>query len=188
MWLCARDMHARGTLAKDVVVATVMSNVGLEIALASLGIELRRTSVGDRYVVEEMRKGGYNLGGEQSGHILFLDDSTTGDGIMSALKVLALMARDGKKLSDLNEGFERLPQITVNLGVAEKRPFEQLPTFQNAVAEVERELGDAGRVLVRYSGTELKARVMVEGRDPVRVHEIANELAESLKQALEGTG
>lgn len=107
---------------------------------------------------------------------------------MSALKVLALMARDGKKLSDLNEGFERLPQITVNLGVAEKRPFEQLPTFQNAVAEVERELGDAGRVLVRYSGTELKARVMVEGRDPVRVHEIANELAESLKQALEGTG
>ena len=186
MWLCARDMHARGTLAKGTVVATVMSNLGLELALASLGVELKRASVGDRYVVEEMRRGGYNLGGEQSGHILFLDESTTGDGIMSALQVLALMARSGKKLSDLNEGFERFPQITVNIGVAEKRPLEDLPTFRDAVAEVEEELGDAGRVLVRYSGTELKARVMVEGRDETRVHELANLLAERLEQALAG--
>jgi len=188
MWLCARDMHERGTLEKATVVATVMSNLGLELALGSLGIDLERAAVGDRYVVEAMRKGGYNLGGEQSGHILFLDESTTGDGIMSALQVMALMARSGKRLSDLNRGFERLPQIMVNIGVAEKRPLEELPAFQDAVTEVEEELGDTGRVLVRYSGTELKARVMVEGRDEARVHEMANELAEKLKQALAGGG
>jgi len=188
MWLCARDMHERGTLEKATVVATVMSNLGLELALGSLGIDLERAAVGDRYVVEAMRKGGYNLGGEQSGHILFLDESTTGDGIMSALQVMALMARSGKRLSDLNRGFERLPQIMVNIGVAEKRPLEELPAFQDAVTEVEEELGDTGRVLVRYSGTELKARVMVEGRDEARVHEMANELAEKLKQALAGAG
>lgn len=186
MWLCARDMHRRGTLANDAVVATVMSNLGLELALSSIGVEMIRASVGDRYVVEEMRKGGYNLGGEQSGHILFLDDSTTGDGIMSALQVLALMARSGKKLSHLNDGFERLPQVLVNIGVAAKRPLEELPSFVAAVAEVEEELGDAGRVLVRYSGTELKARVMVEGRDEARVHTLANGLAETLKRALGG--
>jgi phosphoglucosamine mutase len=184
MWLCARDMHERGTLSKGAVVATVMSNLGLEVALSTLGVELKRASVGDRYVVEAMRKGGYNLGGEQSGHILFLDESTTGDGIMSALQVLALMARSGKKLSELNQGFERFPQSLVNIGVAAKRPLEELPAFQDAVTEVEEELGDEGRVLVRYSGTELKARIMVEGRDEARVHELANELAGKLKQTL----
>ena len=184
MWLCARDMHERGRLSNRTVVATVMSNLGLEMALHSLGIELKRAAVGDRYVVEEMRRGGYNLGGEQSGHILFLDDSTTGDGIMSALQVLALMARSGKKLSDLNEGFERFPQVTVSIGVSARRPLDELPTFQDAVGEVEEELGDAGRVLIRYSGTELKARVMVEGRDETRVHAMANQLAEKLKQSL----
>jgi len=188
MWLCARDLHKRGELANDTVVATVMSNLGLERALGTLGIDLKRAAVGDRYVVEEMRRGGYNLGGEQSGHILFLDDSTTGDGIMSALQVLALMARSGKNLSDLNEGFERFPQITVNIGVAEKRPLEELPSFQQAVAEVEGELGSDGRVLIRYSGTELKARVMVEGRDEKRVHEMAHHLADELKRSLAGAG
>ena len=186
MWLCARDMHERGTLANDTVVATVMSNLGLEIALSSIGVELIRSAVGDRYVVEEMRKGGHNLGGEQSGHILFLDDSTTGDGIMSALQILALMARRREKLSNLNNGFQRLPQSLVNIGVATKRPLEELPSFLAAVAEVEEELGEAGRVLVRYSGTELKARVMVEGRHEERVHALANGLAESLKRALGG--
>jgi phosphoglucosamine mutase len=188
MWLCARDMHERGRLSNRTVVATVMSNLGLEMALHSLGIELKRAAVGDRYVVEEMRRGGYNLGGEQSGHILFLDDSTTGDGIMSALQVLALMARSGKKLSDLNEGFERFPQVTVSIGVSARRPLDELPTFQDAVGEVEEELGDAGRVLIRYSGTELKARVMVEGRDETRVHAMANQLAEKLKQSLASVG
>jgi len=188
MWLCARDMKARGTLANDTVVATVMSNLGLELALESIGVSLHRAQVGDRYVVEAMREAGHNLGGEQSGHILFLDDSTTGDGMMSALQVLALMARSGQRLSELNEGFERLPQVLVNIGVAEKRPLEELPSLQDALADVEDELGDAGRVLIRYSGTELKARVMVEGRDESRVHEIANHLAGKLKQALASVG
>jgi len=186
MWLSARDMQARGTLANDTVVATVMSNLGLEVALSSIGVDMIRTSVGDRYVVEEMRKGGHNLGGEQSGHILFLDDSTTGDGMMTALQVLALMSRSGKRLSDLNVGFERLPQVMVNISVSEKRPLEELPTFQAAVREVEAELGESGRVLVRYSGTELKARVMIEGRDETRVENLANGLAQTLKQALGG--
>ena len=184
MWLCARDMNERGRLANHTVVATVMSNLGLELALSSIGVDLIRASVGDRYVVEEMRKGGHNLGGEQSGHILFLDDSTTGDGIMSALQVLALMARSGTKLSHLNDGFERLPQVLVNIAVAEKRPLSELPSYLAAVAEVEKELGDAGRVLVRYSGTELKARVMVEGRDEDRVRTLAEGLAATLERAL----
>ncbi len=187
MWICARDLHERGELARAGVVATVMSNIGLEIALNSIGVELLRAPVGDRYVVEEMREGGYNLGGEQSGHILFLDDSTTGDGIMSALRILALMARSGQPLSELSEGFDRLPQVTVNIGVDEKRPLEGLSALQEAIEEVERELGTAGRVLIRYSGTENKARVMVEGRDEARVHELANQLASKLKQALGGT-
>jgi phosphoglucosamine mutase len=165
-----------------------MSNLGLEVALSSIGVELERTSVGDRYVVEAMRKGGHNLGGEQSGHILFLDDSTTGDGIMSALQVLALMARSGKQLSDLRDGFERFPQVTVDMAVSEKRPLEELPSFLSAVRDVEEELADAGRVLVRYSGTELKARIMVEGRDEKRVQMLADGLAKTLEQALDGPG
>ena len=184
MWLCAKDMHKRGELDGNALVATVMSNLGLEIALGSIGVDLIRTAVGDRYVVEEMRRGGYNLGGEQSGHILFLDDSTTGDGMMSALQLLAMLARSGRTLSQLDEGFERLPQVMVNIGVSEKRPIEELTAFGEQVAEVEEELGDEGRVLIRYSGTENKARVMVEGRDESRVHEIANHLASKLKQAL----
>lgn len=187
MWMCARHMKSAGTLAKDTVVATVMSNLGLELALESIGVDLIRTQVGDRYVVEAMREGGFNLGGEQSGHILFLDHSTTGDGMMSALQVLALMARTGERLSTLTAGFERLPQVMVNVGVAEKRPLEELKRFQEQVSEIEDELGEAGRVLIRYSGTENKARVMVEGRDETRVHEMANELASGLKRALAAT-
>jgi len=188
MWLCARDLLARGGLKKEGVVATVMSNLGLEVALADMGIGLVRAPVGDRYVVEEMRRGGYNLGGEQSGHILFLDHTTTGDGLMSALQLLAVMRRSGKRLSELTAGFERFPQVMVNIGVAEKRPLEELPTVQEAIEEVEEELGDAGRVLIRYSGTELKARVMVEGRCETRVHELANHLASKLRRALSAAG
>ena len=186
MWLCARDLQIRGKLVGGGVVSTVMSNLGLETALDSIGLKLIRAQVGDRYVVEEMRRGGYNLGGEQSGHILFLDHSTTGDGMMSALQVLALMARSGKPLSELNEGFERFPQVMVNIAVGKKHPIEDLPQVQEAIGEVEQELGDAGRVLIRYSGTENKARVMVEGRDEARVHELAQHLAAVLKQALGG--
>jgi len=157
MWICARELHERGELANNGVVATVMSNLGLETALDAIGVELLRAPVGDRYVVEEMRKGGYNLGGEQSGHM---------------------------SLSQLAEGFERFPQVMVNIGVDAKRPLEELSTLQESIEEVERELGNAGRVLIRYSGTENKARVMVEGRDEARVHELANHLANELKQAL----
>lgn len=184
MWLCAKDLHARGELKGNAVVATVMSNLGLEVQLAELGIDLIRAQVGDRYVVEEMRKGGYNLGGEQSGHILFLDHSTTGDGMMSALQVLAVLARSGRPLSEISSGFVRYPQALVNIGVAQKRPLEELASVQDSIADVESELGSEGRVLIRYSGTENKARVMVEGRVEARVHELAEGLASTLKQAL----
>ncbi len=186
MWLCARDMQKRGVLKGGAVVATVMSNLGLEIALGDLGIDLIRASVGDRYVVEEMRKGGYNLGGEQSGHILILDHGTTGDGMMSALQVIAMMARKSEPLSRLVEGFERFPQILINLKVVEKRPLDELSIVQEAIAQVEEDLGKEGRVLIRYSGTENLVRVMVEGRDETRVHDHANFLSGKLQTALGG--
>jgi len=184
MWLCARAMHQTKGLSKSTVVATVMSNLGLERALASIGWRMERSAGRDRDVVEAMRDGGFNLGGEQSGHVLFLDHSTTGDGLMTALQVLALCARGRRRPSQIVDGVERYPQVTVNVVVAEKRPLESLPSFQKAVAEVEEELGDAGRILVRYSGTENKARVMVEGRQERRVEEIAHHLARTLERAL----
>jgi phosphoglucosamine mutase len=163
-----------------------MSNLGLERAIEKLGLRLVRTAVGDRYVVEEMRAGGYNLGGEQSGHILFLDHNTTGDGLMTALQTLAIMRRTGRPLSELVQDIERFPQVLVNLRVVEKRPLESLPTVQAAVAKVEKALDGRGRVLIRYSGTEQKARVMVEGEDEARVREYADQIADELKRALGG--
>jgi phosphoglucosamine mutase len=184
--LAARDMVERGILRGGAVVATVMSNLGLERALERLGVRLLRTAVGDRYVVEAMRGGGYNLGGEQSGHVVFLDHNTTGDGLITALQALAILRRTGKPLSALAGDVEHFPQVLLNVRVAEKRPLEDLPAVQEAVAKVERELAGRGRVLIRYSGTESKARVMVEGEDEARVHEIANDLAERLRKALGG--
>jgi phosphoglucosamine mutase len=184
--MCARDLLARDKLAGRAVVATVMSNLGLERALAALGAKLVRTQVGDRYVVEAMRKHGYTLGGEQSGHVIFLDHNHTGDGLLTALQVLAIMRRAQRPLSELASGIERFPQVLVNVGVAEKRPLESLPAFQRQLAQVEAALGDRGRVLIRYSGTEAKARVMVEGEDERRVTQYANDLAEGLKRALAG--
>ncbi len=184
--LAARDMVERGTLKGGAVVATVMSNLGLERAVEKLGLRLVRTAVGDRYVVEEMRAGGYNLGGEQSGHILFLDHNTTGDGLMTALQTLAIMRRTGRPLSELVRDIERFPQVLVNFRVAEKRPLEGLPTVQAAVAKVEKALDGRGRVLIRYSGTEPKARVMVEGEEEARVREYADQIADELKRALGG--
>jgi phosphoglucosamine mutase len=184
MSMCATDMAQRGTLRGNGIVATVLSNLGLERALAEHGLELIRTQVGDRCVVEAMRSGGYNLGGEQSGHVVFLDKTTTGDGLMTALQVLGIMARSGKQLSELTDHFERFPQVMVNVAVARRIPLEDLPTVREAVAKVERELADRGRVLIRYSGTELKARVMVEGENESRVREIANDLADEIRRAL----
>jgi phosphoglucosamine mutase len=182
--LCARDLHERGMLRGGGVVATVMSNLGLERALAELGLELVRTQVGDRYVVEEMRRSGYNLGGEQSGHVVFLDHNTTGDGLLTALQVLAVQRRKERPLSELVRGVERFPQVLLNIGVANKRPIEELPELVRHIRQVEDELAGRGRVLIRYSGTERKARVMVEGEDETRVRTYAQELAATLRRVL----
>ena len=181
---CTRDLVERGLLRGGKIVATVMSNLGLEKSLDALGVGLLRTQVGDRYVVETMREGGYNLGGEQSGHIIFLDHNTSGDGLITALQTLAIMRRKQQTLSDLTADFERFPQALVNLRVDEKRPIESLPTVAKAVERVEAELDGRGRVLIRYSGTESKVRIMVEGDDEDRVGSYANDLAAELQRAL----
>ncbi|MCP5042221.1 MAG: phosphoglucosamine mutase [bacterium] len=182
--LCARDMSSRGILRGGGVVATVMSNLGLEKNLEAQDLHLRRTQVGDRYVVEAMREYGYNLGGEQSGHLIFLDQASTGDGLKSALQVLSVMARTGRRLSELTADFQRFPQALLGIEVAEKKPIESLPSMQRAIADVEAQLGDRGRVLIRYSGTESLARVMVEGETEQSVQTIAQHLADELSKAL----
>jgi phosphoglucosamine mutase len=182
--LLARDLVERDRLKGGKVVGTVMSNLGLEKALEKFGVGLLRTQVGDRYVVDAMRADGYNLGGEPSGHIIFLDHNTTGDGLITALQALAIMRGSGRGLSELTADFERFPQVLLNVAVPEKRPLESLPTVTEAVRRVDAELRGRGRVLIRYSGTESKARVMVEGDDEQRVGEYARDIADQLKRAL----
>ncbi len=175
--LFARDLLTRGELRGGAVVGTVMSNMGLEKSLESDGLDLVRSQVGDRHMVEAMRAGGHNLGGEQSGHVVFLDHNTTGDGLITALQALAILVRSERKLSELVADFKPFPQVLVNVRVSEKPPFEEVPEISEAVRKVEQELTGRGRVLLRYSGTEMKARVMVEGEDEARVQTIAQELA-----------
>jgi phosphoglucosamine mutase len=184
--LCAGDLVDRGKLKGGSVVATVMSNLGLEKALEAQGVGLVRTKVGDRHVVEAMRAGGFNLGGEQSGHMIFLDHNTTGDGLISALQTLAIMKRTGRPLSELVAGFERFPQTLISVPVAQKTPFEEIPEVTEAVRKLEQEMAGRGRILLRYSGTENKARVMVEGEDEARVKTTAQELADILRRRLGG--
>jgi phosphoglucosamine mutase len=184
MAIVGRAMLREGRLAKNAVVATVMSNVGLERALRDVGGRVVRTQVGDRYVVEEMRRHGYNFGGEQSGHLILLDHATTGDGICAALNLLAVMIREGRPLSELARCFEPVPQAQLNVIVREKRPLDELPGVLRAIAAVETALEGEGRVLVRYSGTENKARVLVEGPDADRIAAHANAIAEELRKAL----
>ena len=174
--LCATRMLKEDRLAKKTLVTTVMSNIGLERAMKAHGGLIVRTQVGDRYVVEEMRKNGYNLGGEQSGHLVFLDHATTGDGIVAALRVLAIMVKEGVALSELAKVMTRTPQVLINTAVDRKVPLDQLPDVLRRIAEIEKDLGDEGRVLVRYSGTEAKARVMLEGPDEGRITGWAEEL------------
>jgi len=183
----ARDLVERGLLRGGKIVATVMSNIGLEKSLEALGVGLLRTQVGDRYVVELMREGNYNLGGEQSGHLIFLDHNTSGDGLITALQTLAIMRRKEQTLSEMTANFKRFPQALVNVRVDEKKPIESLPAVAKAVEKVEAELDGRGRVLIRYSGTEPKARIMVEGDDEDRVGSYANDLAAELRRAL-GSG
>jgi phosphoglucosamine mutase len=186
MALCATRMIAEGRLNRATLVATVMSNLGLERAMKEAGGRVVRTAVGDRYVVEEMRRNGYNLGGEQSGHLVFLDHATTGDGIIAALRVLAVMVREQKPLSELSRVMTRTPQVLVNVKVARKRPLDELADVQGLIRRVETDLGDEGRVLVRYSGTEAKARVMIEGPDQARIQAQAEEIAAALVAACQG--
>jgi phosphoglucosamine mutase len=183
MAMCATRMKRDGELRRDTVVGTVMSNLGLERALDAQGIALVRTPVGDRYVVEAMRKGGFNLGGEQSGHLIFLDHASTGDGLIGALQVLALMIRTGKPLSELaQESMERVPQVLESVTLPARRPLEDMASLQRLIEQVKAGLGKEGRVLVRWSGTEPKLRVMVEGPDEVRIGAIASDLVAAARK------
>jgi phosphoglucosamine mutase len=185
MAMCASRMIRDGELRNATVVATVMSNLGLERALRSLGARLLRTPVGDRYVVEAMREGGYNLGGEQSGHLIFLDHASTGDGIIGGLQVLALMIRTGRPLSELARGaMQRVPQVLENVTLPSRRPLEEMRELARAAAAVEQVLGEEGRLLIRWSGTEPKLRIMVEGPDQDRIRQLAQELAQAAKKDL----
>jgi phosphoglucosamine mutase len=183
MAMCATRMKRDGELRRDTVVATVMSNLGLERALRSQGVSLVRTPVGDRYVVEAMRKGGFNLGGEPSGHLIFLDHASTGDGLIGALQVLALMIRTGKPLSELaRDAMERVPQVVESVTLPARRPLEEMASLQSASERIRRALGADGRVLVRWSGTEPKLRIMIEGPDEARIRSWATELAAAARR------
>ena len=183
--LAAREMHPRGSLAKDTVVATTMSNMGLELALKRSGIHMLRANVGDKYVLEEMQRVGATLGGEQSGHILFRDgEATTGDGLLTALRVMEIMLRSGKSLADLVADFKVFPQTIRNVRVREKVPFAQLPAVHAAIAAADRELDGNGRVVVRYSGTEALARVMIEAEAKDQMERIADGIVAAIRTAL----
>jgi phosphoglucosamine mutase len=184
MALVGRALLGRGQLARKTVVATVMSNLGLERALQPVGGKVVRTAVGDRAVVDRMRTDGFNFGGEQSGHLIFLDHVTTGDGVAAALNVLAVMVRQGRPLSELARCFEPMPQTLLNVPVRQKRPLGELPAVGKAIAAVERDLGKAGRVLVRASGTENKLRVLVEGPDAGKVKAHAEAIAAEIRKAI----
>ena len=175
------DLHAQGQLARATVVGTVMSNFGLEIAMKKAGIQLMRTPVGDRYLMERMLADGYNFGGEQSGHFIFLDHNTTGDGLISALQILSLMKRTGKPLSELAKAMTAVPQILLNVKVKHKPDLNQIPDIQQAIKSAEVTLNGSGRVLVRYSGTESLLRIMVEGERDSTIREVADHLAEIVR-------
>ncbi len=182
--ILAGRLAAQGRLKAGVVVTTVMANLGLDRTLRSVGVGMVKTQVGDRYVLEEMLRLGANLGGEQSGHLLFLDHSSTGDGIVSALSLLGVMRETGQTLSELASCMTKFPQVLVNVPVKEKRPFEAIPGLAARVACLEAEMDGSGRILLRYSGTESLARVMVEGEEQGCIESIAAELAGMIREAI----
>lgn len=183
LWIIAQNLHDRGTLKAEKVIATVMSNIGLEKALGSIGVELVRTDVGDKYVLAELLSSGASIGGEQSGHIIFPQIGLVGDGMMTAL--LLLNSVGDRTLSEATAGFTQYPQILVNVRVAKKVPFNDLAAVVAVKAEIERELHGEGRLLLRYSGTENLARVMIEGTDQGEIEVMAHRLAEVIRQSLE---
>jgi phosphoglucosamine mutase len=182
--MAARDLKARGMLTGDLVVATTMSNMGLEAALKRSGIRMLRAPVGDRYVLEEMQKHSAALGGEQSGHILFPHLATTGDGLLTALVVLDLVARSGKSLDELTADLKVFPQVIVNVKVREKKPLDSIPAVAMAIRAAEVELKDSGRVVIRYSGTEGLARVMIEAESEEAMHRHADAIAAAIREEL----
>lgn len=184
MAIVAARMLKQNVLKKKTLVATIMSNMGLEEAVKKCGGKVIRTNVGDRYVAEEMLKGGYNLGGEQSGHILFMDHTTTGDGIISALQVLAGMVKENKKLSELSGIMKQFPQVLVNVKVKQKKDFLKIPQIANRIREIENKLDGNGRLSVRYSGTEPLARVMIEGKDEKEIKKMAKYIVEAIEEEL----
>ncbi|HMF61753.1 MAG TPA: hypothetical protein VK595_15340, partial [Vicinamibacterales bacterium] len=182
--MCARHWQAAGLLKGNAVAATVMSNIGLELALGESGIELIRCAVGDKYVMEEMLRRDLSIGGEQSGHIIFSDHLFTGDGIVTALSVLRVMADTGRELADLAAELVTYPQVLVNVRVKAKKDLASVPAIAEAMARVERELDGAGRLLVRFSGTEPLLRVMIEGKDQQQIQAWAGEIAAVVKEHL----
>ncbi|OGR15833.1 MAG: hypothetical protein A3K53_04770 [Deltaproteobacteria bacterium RIFOXYB2_FULL_66_7] len=182
MAICAVEMARRKTLAKNTVVATVMSNIGLELYLKERKIRLLRAPVGDRYVVEAMRAGKCNFCGEQSGHLIFLDHATTGDGVLAALQLLAVMVESGRKLSDLGQGLVVYPQMLHNIRMKRRVPLESMKGLRKAQAEFEKGLGSRGRILVRYSGTEPLLRIMAEGENLDEVEAIVKALGDKARE------
>lgn len=184
LWLMAQFLKGQGKLKNNTVVATVMSNIGLELGLKELGIDLIRTAVGDKYVLESLIKTGSEIGGEQSGHIIFPEKSLVGDGMMTSLLLLEALKHEGASLADAAKGFIKYPQILLNVPVRSKRPFEDVPEVVEAAKVVEAELSGDGRLLLRYSGTESLARVMIEGKDQLRIEDQAHRLAKVISGSL----
>jgi phosphoglucosamine mutase len=182
--ICGLDLLKRGCLKKSTVVTTVMSNMGLEKTIQEAGGRVVRTQVGDRYVVEEMVRGNYNLGGEQSGHTVFLDYNTTCDGILTALQLLAIMKRNGKSIDEMARVMEPFPQVLYNLEVREKKDLKEFPEVRKRIQEIEESLSRAGRLLIRYSGTEPLLRIMVEGENETQLHQFAQDLVALVKKYL----
>ena len=182
--MAARDLQTRGLLAGDLVVATTMSNMGLEAALKRSNIRMLRAPVGDRYVLEKMQENGATLGGEQSGHILFPHLATTGDGLLTSLVILDLMARTGKRIEDLTVDLKVFPQVIINVKVREKKPLASIPSIAKIIEAAEQELKDSGRVVIRYSGTEPLARVMIEAESQEAMHRHADAIADAIRKEL----
>lgn len=184
--ICAADMKNRGVLTKDTAVVTVMSNMGFFKFCEDHGIKCEKTKVGDRYVLENMKENGYKIGGEQSGHVIFYDYASTGDGQLTAIQLLSVMKRTGKKLSELAAEMEVYPQVLINVKVSQmgKARYDKDAEIKKAIKSAEKELGDTGRVLVRVSGTEPLVRVMLEGKDKEQIQSLAEEIAEVVKERL----